>query len=218
MAVDGPAGAGKSTIGKGLAQALGCPYLDTGLMYRAVTREALERGVPVSDGEALAALASSLSFTLGTPVEGLLINGEIPGGEIRTAAVDAAVSEVSAHPEVREVLVQRQRTLASGRSIVMIGRDIGTVVLPNATIKFWVTASPEERARRRAMEEPSGLEPVMLEAIRVRDQKDAGRIISPLLQPPDAVVIATDTLTPREALDRALQAIETRRRVERASR
>lgn len=218
VTVDGPAGAGKSTIGKGLARVLGCPYLDTGLMYRTVTREALERGVSIADGDALAALACSLSFTLGGPEEGLLIDGQTPGPEIRTPAVDAAVSEVSAHPQVREALVQRQRTLAADRNIVMIGRDIGTVVLPDATIKFWVTASPEERARRRSLEEASGLKTGMLEAIRARDRKDAGRAVAPLLQPPDAVVITTDELTPREALDRALDALETRRRAERAPR
>lgn len=218
VAVDGPAGAGKSTIGKGLAQVLGCPYLDTGLMYRAVTREALELCVPISDGDALASLARSVSFTLGPPEEGLLINGQIPGAEIRTRAVDAAVSEVSAHPQVREALVQRQRELAAARDIVMIGRDIGTVVLPDATIKFWVTASAEERARRRALQEAPGTEVGMLEAIRMRDHKDAGRAVSPLLQPAGAIVIATDELTPAEALEAALDALAVIRRAERASR
>lgn len=214
IAVDGPAGAGKSTIGKGLAQALGCPYLDTGLMYRAVTREALERGMALSDDEALGALAHSLSFALSSSGEGLLIGGVLPGAEIRTPAVEEAVSEVSAHPGVREALVQRQRALAAGQRVVMIGRDIGTVVLPDATIKFWVTASPEERARRRSLQDAEATGTGMLEAIRVRDQKDAGRATSPLRQPADAVTIATDELTPAEALGRALSALKARKRAE----
>lgn len=183
-------------------------------MYRAVTREALQMGVPPSDAGSLARLAGHISFSLTGPGQSLCIGGSVPESELRTPAVEAAVSEVSAHPEVREALVERQRAMAAGRCIVMVGRDIGTVVLPDASIKFWVTASPEERARRRLIEEPDWrrgeAHGLVLEAIRTRDEKDAGRTVSPLRQAADAVVIATDELTPDEALLQAIRAIELR--------
>lgn len=188
-------------------------------MYRAVTREALEDGVPASDGDALARLARSIPFALNDREGGLLIRGAAPGPEVRTADVESAVSEVSAHPSVREALVQRQRELASAGRVIVIGRDIGTVVLPDAPIKFWVTASPEERARRRALDQVSGeTERGTLAAIRTRDQKDATRAVSPLRQPPDAIVIATDEVTPAQALQRAMTVIEQRRQQEEAAR
>lgn len=213
IAIDGPAGAGKSTVGRGLAEALDCPYLDTGLMYRAVTLRALQQGVALSDAHRLQEIARSLRFRLEDGSRsGLVVDDERAGGELRTPEVDASVSEVSAHPEVRQVMVARQREMASGRSVVMVGRDIGTVVLPDAPVKLWVTASEEERARRRQAEHLAASietpEQVLAE-IRARDSYDSGRSVSPLRQAPDAVVIETDKLTPDEALERALDAVSS---------
>jgi cytidylate kinase len=213
IAIDGPAGAGKSTVGRGLAEALDCPYLDTGLMYRAVTLRALQQEVALSDARRLREIAQSLRFRLENGSQsGLVVDDERAGGELRTPQVDAAVSEVSAHPEVRQVMVARQREMASGRSVVMVGRDIGTVVLPDAPVKLWVTASEEERARRRQAEHLAASietpEQVLAE-IRARDRHDSGRSVSPLRQAPDAAVIETDKLTPEEALERALDVVSS---------
>lgn len=211
ISIDGPAGSGKSTVGRGLADALGCPYVDTGLMYRAITCLALRRGVVLSDGPALAVLARSTTFGLGGPGDSLTINGEPPGDELRSRAVDASVSVVSAHPEVRRELVVRQREMARGRCVVMVGRDIGTVVLPDADVKLWIVASPGERARRRLSEHLPGTAGVSLaeaeKQIMERDAKDSGRHLSPLKRPMSAIEIDTDLLTPEECVERALDVV-----------
>jgi CMP/dCMP kinase len=213
IAIDGPSGAGKSTVGQAVARAFGCAFVDTGLMYRAATELALRRGLPLSDSRSLAALAESIDFRLGSgdrPV--LLISGEPPGSELRTREVDAAVSEVSAHPEVRRIMLQQQRKLAAGRCVVMVGRDIGTVVLPDADIKLWITASPQERGRRRARENladgASDQDEIASRIIR-RDTFDAERAESPLRKAPDAVVIDTEHLEPSQALDAALSQVQS---------
>ena len=161
VAIDGPAGSGKSTLARGLARELGLPYINTGLMYRALTHRALAAGVAGSDGPALADLATRINFGLGGEPPGLLIDGAEPGEELQSARVEAEVSEVSRHPEVRDVMRRLQRTLGADGA-VMEGRDIGTVVFPDATIKIFLVAAREERSARRIAErvgeDPDGLE------------------------------------------------------------
>jgi cytidylate kinase len=212
IAIDGPAGAGKSTVGRTLAESLGCRYLDTGLMYRAVTLRALQEGVLLSDEVALERLARSISFEIeSSGPRSLLVDGRPAGPELHSHPVDAAVSIVSAHPGVREQMVARQRALAAEGCIVMVGRDIGTTVLPEAPVKLWVTASAQERARRRLRERsgegPHEVTAEMVREIMERDRKDADRPTSPLRQPPGAIVIQTDQLTPEEVAERALLAV-----------
>ncbi|MBC7225542.1 MAG: (d)CMP kinase, partial [Anaerolineae bacterium] len=160
IAIDGPAASGKSTIGGLLAKELGYLYLDTGVMYRAVTLEALRAGVDIADEEAVVALAHRLRIEVlppgpehrdGRPYT-VLADGRDVTWEIRTPEVDAAVSPVSAYPGVREVLTEAQRQIGRRGRVVMVGRDIGTVVLPDADLKIYLDASPEERARRRYLE------------------------------------------------------------------
>lgn len=210
VAIDGPAGAGKSTVGRALARALDCPYVDTGLMYRAVTWLALDRGVSLADSAALEHLAGEIHFCLeGHDV--LLVNGRPAGSALRTPTVDAAVSVVSAYPGVREQMVRRQREIAAGRCVVMVGRDIGTVVLQDASVKLWVTASAAERARRRLEERLPGSSQVsaaeMVHRIMERDALDSGRAISPLRRAAGAIEIETDNLSPEQALGRAMEAV-----------
>jgi CMP/dCMP kinase len=216
IAIDGPAGAGKSTVGRGVSAALGCPYLDTGLMYRAVTRAAQDHGVATGDAEGLARLAEELHFSWSPERPGrLLIDGRPAPPELHSPSVDADVSQVSAHPEVRSVLVRRQRELAESGCVVMVGRDIGTVVLPGAAVKLWVTASPEERARRRLTQHTvAGHSPAEVsDNLHARDRIDSGRIVSPAVPAKDAVVLDTDRLSADESVHLALDGI--RRALER---
>lgn len=220
IAIDGPAGAGKSTVGQGVARVLDCAYLDTGLMYRAVAWLAMTQGIDSSDGSALGALARDTSFSL-PGKDRLAVNNTLTGDELRTSEVDATVSEVSAHSSVRTELVARQRDLAEGRCIVMVGRDIGTTVLPHAPVKLWVTASMEERARRRLSEGLHGSsqnEADVMRSIRERDAYDAGRAASPLRRAVDAIDVHTDSVSPDEALRQALTVIATRLRAEESDR
>jgi cytidylate kinase len=182
-------------------------------MYRAVALRALEQGVPPSDGEALAALASAIRFELDRgPRGGLLIDGRLPLAALHSSPVDEIVSEVSAHAAVRRALLGRQRALADEKCIVMMGRDIGTTVLPSAPVKFWITASPEERASRRRSERPIPSEGLagdeMLGQLTRRDSRDAGREASPLRKAPDAVTIDTGSRSPRETLASALETVQ----------
>jgi cytidylate kinase len=195
VAIDGPAGAGKSTVARELAHALGWRYVDTGAMYRALAFAALERGIEPTDGAALGRLASCLEIT----VDGhrVTVSGADVSGRIRAPEVTRWVSEVSAHPEVRSVMVLRQRRLAAAGDVVMEGRDIGTAVVPNAEVKVYLTASLPIRARRRARDlglhtDASTLAELERELAR-RDATDASRATSPLSQAPDAMVVdATD--------------------------
>jgi CMP/dCMP kinase len=211
VAIDGPAGSGKSTVGRVLARELGCTFLDTGLMYRAVTLLALERGIRLRDAQDLANLADSMKFEiLGGAEPGLRFEGRNAEASLHSPAVDAAVSEVSAHGAVRAALVERQRQLANARCIVMVGRDIGTVVLPDADVKLWVTASAPVRARRRLAQEGRSsalsLEDT-LKGIVSRDLMDQGRPISPLKPARDAVPIDTSQETVYASVARALDVI-----------
>ena len=189
IAIDGPAGAGKSTLAAAVAQRLGLERLDTGAMYRAVTLMALERGIELRDGEACGELARSMDLSLGDRV---LLSGRDVTELIRTPSVTGAVSIVAAHPSVRTELVRRQRAwvLANGGGVVE-GRDIGSVVLPEADLKVFLTADSAERAWRRAAEERVGPDTIasMVESIRRRDELDSTRSTSPLAASEGAIVI-----------------------------
>jgi cytidylate kinase len=174
-------------------------------MYRAITRLAGEAGVSPSNEQALAALAGSTEFELHGGA--LAVNGRPVSDDLFGPDVDASVSAVSAHPAVRTSLVAWQRRLARGRCIVMVGRDIGTVVLPNARVKLWLTASPEERARRREAQRSGQAGGQTLARLEARDRVDAGRFTSPARPAPDAVVIDTDGLDPEAVVQLALEAV-----------
>ena len=190
VAIDGPAGAGKSTLAASVAEHLGMERLDTGAMYRAVAWAALERGVDLADADAVADLARAVRIDVGERVQ---VDGHDATVAIRSAAVDAAVSAVAANPAVRSVLVARQRAWvrARGRGVVE-GRDIGSVVLPDADVKIYLTASTDVRARRRAAQRTDGrsVDEIHDDLVR-RDRLDSTRADSPLPRPEDAALDAT---------------------------
>ncbi len=206
IAVDGPAGAGKSTVSRLLARRLGLTYVDTGAMYRAVALLAAERGIAVDDETALAQLCDTLAFGVSEDGERLLVDGRDLTAALRRREVADLASRVSVQPAVRERLVARQRALAGSGGVVMEGRDIGTVVLPDAALKVFLTASAAERARRRARELRDRGEPVdeaALEAeIAARDARDSSRATAPLRAAADAVVLDTTQLTIAQAVDK----------------
>ena len=192
IAIDGPAGSGKSTIAKQVARMLGFHYLDTGAMYRCVAWYALENGIPLDDE---GALASGVSF-----------DGHDVTDAIRTPAVDKAVSPVSAVSAVRAALVEQQRRIAAHDDIVMEGRDIGTIVFPDAEVKVFLTASPEERARRRALQNAErgfgDTDPeVILAGLIARDEADSTRAASPLKMADDACELDTTHMSIDEVCD-----------------
>ena len=210
IAIDGPAASGKSTIGELLARRLGYLYFDTGVMYRAVTWAALERGIPIEDEPAVTALAEQLRIDVTPPTSGdgrqytVLADGVDVTWAIRTPEVNASVSPVSAYPGVRRALVAQQRRVAAGGRVVMVGRDIGTVVLSDADLKIYLDAEVEERARRRWREigargEETDYEPVLV-SMRRRDEIDSHREVSPLCAAEDAVVLDTTNLGIEEVL------------------
>jgi cytidylate kinase len=201
VAIDGPAGAGKSTLARELARRLRLPYINTGLMYRAVAAEALARGVAPDDARGLAEIARSLRFSLSpssSPRE-LVINGSEPWSMLTSGEVEAIVSEVARHAEVRSVLRRAQRALGAG-GCVMEGRDIGTVVFPDADVKIFLSAAPEVRVRRRERERGGDAE-VGASVVR-RDSLDAKT--NPLEPAADAHVLDTTKLGPQEALSQAV--------------
>jgi cytidylate kinase len=194
VAIDGPGGSGKSTIARGVARALGWHVLDTGAMYRAVTLAALEQQLPLDDEQACARIAAEHTIAVDDGIT--MIDGRDVSEEIRGPGVTAAVSTVSAHPSVRAVLVARQRAwLAENGAGVVEGRDIGTVVFPDAPVKVFLTASDEERARRRQRDEVASERAVAVDEVRTalarRDTLDSERAASPLRPADDAVVIDT---------------------------
>jgi cytidylate kinase len=205
IAIDGPAASGKSTIGGLLAERLGYLYLDTGAMYRAVTCAALQKGLDVSDEEAISALARTLSIEIARPEENdgrqytVLTDGEDVTWQIRNPEVDRHVSAVSAYARVRKALTEQQRRIARQGSVVMVGRDIGTVVIPDADLKIYLNASPEVRARRRHLEMLARGEEADYESIlrdmRRRDWIDSQREVAPLRAAKDAVRVDTDNLS-----------------------
>ena len=197
IAIDGPAGAGKSTIAKKLATQLACIYIDTGAMYRSVGYYCLTHGIDLEDETAVSEALPNINIVLKHSEEGQCIelNGEDVSQKIRTPEVAASASKVATYGAVRRAMVQRQQEMAKSTSIIMDGRDIGTVVLPFATLKIFLTASVEERAMRRYKEyEEKGqaceLE-VLKEEIRARDAQDCGRAISPLKKADDAIEVDT---------------------------
>jgi cytidylate kinase len=194
IAIDGPAGAGKSTLARRVAAKLGFLYIDTGAMYRAVALWALRTGVALSDMHRLEQLANEARIEFAPVDNAVMLNGEDVTEAIRALEVGNAASEVSLVPAVRRALAQKQREFGERASVVMEGRDIGSVVFPDATVKIFLDARPEERAARRAQE--ASLPPGIVEQqLRERDQRDRTRAESPLLQAPDAVYVDTTGLT-----------------------
>lgn len=198
VALDGPGSSGKSSVGAAAAGAVGYRFCDTGLLYRALTWLAEARGVDVEDPEGLVALVDEvqLSDDGAGRLSRVLVDGVDHTDDVRSPAVDAAVSAVSAIGEVRAALLERQRRLAEAGGIVMAGRDIGTVVLPEADLKLYLDASVEERARRRAQQRGLAKDDPererILEALRRRDRLDATRAVAPLRIAPDARILSTD--------------------------
>lgn len=210
VAIDGPSGAGKSTIAKAVAKRLGIDYIDTGAMYRAIGYKAEKLGIGASDRAALDAMLADtdIDFSGGT----ILLDGEDVGGLIRTPAVSKAASLYSALPEVREKLVEIQRNMAREKSVIMDGRDIGTNVLKDAEYKFFLTASAEERAKRRCEELLQKGEEVsfdeVLRDIEARDHNDSTRKLNPLRKAEDAVEIDSTGMSIEDVVDSVLKEIE----------
>jgi len=209
VAIDGPAGAGKSTVAKGVAERLGYLYIDTGAMYRAVAYKALRAGIAISDAQAVVTLALRTEILL-ADIEGeqhVFADGEDVTQAIRSTEATRASSPVSAIPGVRKRLVELQRNMAAAGGVVMEGRDIGTVVFPNAEVKVYLTASADERARRRVEQmKQMGVEadPAKIAAeMRDRDLRDSSRAAAPLVQAADAVLLDTDGLS----IDQVITAI-----------
>jgi cytidylate kinase len=199
IAIDGPAGAGKSTVARGVARALGFTYLDSGAMYRCVALVALDRSIDLGDGEALGEMAWGLA--IGFHGDTVQLDGKPVEGRIRTPEVTIASSKVSVHPQVRQAMVKRQRELIAAGNYVAEGRDIGTVVSPDSPLKVFLTASEEERARRRAAETGASVDDVR-EAIDDRDRRDRGREHGALRAADDSVELDTTDLTPDEVVER----------------
>ena len=210
IAIDGPSGAGKGTVARTLAARLGYTHVDTGAMYRAVAWLAGHNGLDLSDEDAVTAIAESAKFELGAEIR---VDGHDITRAIRTPEMDAAAGIVARHPKVRETLVRRQRGYASKGGLVMEGRDIGTVVFPQADIKVFLDASADERARRRA-HDPShassqtGAVDQVATALAERDRLDSTRKTSPLAMASDAVRIDTTGMTVDEVVDRVIGLIK----------
>jgi cytidylate kinase len=222
IAIDGPAASGKSTVGYLLAEKLNFLYLDTGSMYRAVTLAALRAGIDPADEKAVTDLAKELDLII-KPYTGepdgrqytVLLDGYDVTWELRSPEVDAYVSAVSSYPGVRQEMVRRQRHIARQGGVVMVGRDIGTVVMPDAPLKLYITASPEERARRRWLDRtvqgnPSDLAEILADINR-RDQIDSNREHSPLRPARDAFIINNTDKTPDTVLVEIMDLIEKER-------
>jgi cytidylate kinase len=206
VAIDGPAGAGKSTVARSLADRLGFRYLDTGAMYRALTWLALENGLDLDDADALGALAREhpVSFEQGQRV---LIDDRDVTPEIREPRIDKVVSSVARHPQVREVMRERQRELGHIGNVVIEGRDIGTVVAPDAEVKVFLSADESERARRRIAERPGLAADALATDLRLRDERDAAQMrAAPDAEQIDATELSIDDVVARiEELVRARQ-------------
>ncbi|MBD0369450.1 MAG: (d)CMP kinase [Pyrinomonadaceae bacterium] len=216
IAIDGPSGAGKSTLGRMIAREMGYLYIDTGSMYRAVALAALESNTSLNDAEAVAAVAESADIKLEGDPDSLRVslNGRDISEEIRTEEVAHASSVVSAIPQVRRTLVERQRRMGAHGRVVLDGRDIGTVVFPNADVKFFLTAQPQERASRRYKEDRLRERDVTFEEtltdITARDERDSTREDSPLAIADNAVVIDSTDLSIEEVAERMITVIRER--------
>lgn len=214
IAIDGPAASGKSTLAESLANHLGYLFFDTGVMYRAVTLAALRREVPIEDESAVSSIAQELDLDVRPPMvddgrqNDVLMDGEDVTWGIRTPAVDANVSQVSMYHGVRQAMYQRQREIGLRGRVVMVGRDIGTVVLPEADLKIYLDASVEARAHRRHLECIERGETVdyeaVLESMRARDRLDSTRDLAPLRVAPDAIVLDSTPLSVIEVLEQVM--------------
>lgn len=217
VAIDGPSGSGKSTISRAAAKELSLLYVDTGAIYRTAALYTIRRGVAPGDAAAVAALLPEIGVTLsydGRGVQRMYLNGEDVTDLIRTQEVSMAASAVSAHPAVRAFLLEMQRELARNHSVIMDGRDIGTVVLPGADVKIFLTAASEVRARRRWLElrergTPRDWEQLLRET-RERDEKDASRAEAPLRPAADSVLLDTSELDFAQSLERIIEIIRER--------
>jgi cytidylate kinase len=210
IAIDGPSGAGKGTLARSLAGTLGYRHVDTGAMYRAVAWKAAHDGLPLDDDAAVSALAAAARIE---QHEGrITIDGHDVSRDIRTPAIDQAAASVARLPRVREVLVARQRGLGAGGGVVMEGRDIGTVVFPQADVKIYLDASAEERARRRATDEAhtgglQGSVTAVQHELVARDRADSTRAVSPLTLAPDAVYIDTTGMPIEVVVNRVIMIV-----------
>lgn len=216
IAIDGPAGAGKSTVARLTAKRLNFQYIDTGAMYRAVTWEVLRRQIPMDDEQRIAEIAAEMDFSLETTASGtkIYVNGRDVTEEIRSEAVTSHVSAVAQLPSVRDVLVAKQQKMAAAGGVVMDGRDIGTKVLPEAEVKVLLTASIEERAKRRFHEMrakgiQTDLERLKRE-IAARDKIDSERSVSPLRKAKDAVTVDTTGMTIEQVVENILDLSRTK--------
>lgn len=214
VAIDGPAGAGKSTLAKLVAEKLGFLYINTGAMYRAVALWALRLGVAMSDMHRLEQLANEADIKLEAGTGRVLLNGEDVSAAIRDESVSAAASKVAAVPAVRRAMVELQREYAQSNSVVMEGRDIGSVVFPHAQVKIFLDAHAEERAKRRAEELAATGKAAEVSAIagelRQRDEQDRQRSESPLVQAPDAQLVDTTGLSIEEVEEVILRIVRAR--------
>ena len=210
IAIDGPSGAGKGTVARELAKRLGYRHVDTGAMYRAVAWKAVNDGLSLEDEDAVADVAQNAALTV---VPGLVvIDGYDVTNLIRTPAIDRAAAATARLPRVRAALVARQRKEGAGGGVVMEGRDIGSVVFPNADVKIYLDASPEERARRRAADPAHGLSRAaaaldVASELEARDRSDRTRSTSPLMVPQDAIKVDTTALSIDETVDRVLEIV-----------
>lgn len=209
IAIDGPAGAGKSTAARAVADWLGLTYVDTGALYRALALAALEAGVEPDDPHGLVSIAEGAGIRLDR--NRVLLGDRDVTDRIRTPDVTAIVSEVAAHPAVRRSMLDRQRRMAAAGGVVMEGRDIGTAVVPEADLKVYLTASLEERARRRWEEAPAayGSLATVMDTIAARDRSDAGRSVSPLAQAADAAVVDSTDMSIADVVDAIVGLVET---------
>ena len=213
IAIDGPGAVGKTTVGRMLSDRIGFLFIDTGVMYRAVTAVAIQRDVDTDDEDAVTGLARSVDIRItGGPGPGsqrVIVDGSDVTDSIRSQAVDRRVSAVSSYPGVREAMVDQQRALASREGVVMVGRDIGTVVLPDAKLKIYLTGSAEARARRRYAEMGDTGSDVsfdsVLQALERRDKTDSERAHSPLKPALDSIIVDTSHLTADQVVDRIME-------------
>ena len=216
IAIDGPVGAGKSTISDAVAQRLGILHLDTGAMYRAVGLYALEKGVDIQDEEAISALCekgeAQVDVEYRNGAQCTLLNGRDVNGLIRTQEVGQAASAVSRYPAVRRMLVRRQQEMAQSQAMLLDGRDIGTVVLPNATVKIYLTASAKARATRRMLQlrekgDDTPFEAILAE-VNARDYQDTHRETDPLRQAENAILVDSSEMTFEDTVNAILALVE----------
>ena len=210
IAIDGPAGAGKSTLASRLARKLGYLNIETGAMYRALALKAIENDVDVDDEKALVNLAFDSKITLEPQIDGnrVKLDNTDVSSRIREKDVTDAASRVSIHPAVREWMVRKQRELGAQGNVVMEGRDIGTAVFPNADVKIFLDAAPEVRGNRRFYQNPAEPSAAVLAEMRARDERDRSRTISPLVPAEDAILIDSTNMTLDEVIERAEQIVK----------